>query len=159
MERLEGRLEEEPVAAPSLGQEEWMQSRGHGEDQVEVLRGEQTTRLRLRPRGLLQALAFGAVSVSAGVVEGDLAAAVVAHLEMAAQKGRPARHDVSDHPAAVAAPVVATAERVPGKSPPTPAVGPPGPPKRYLRADRPQDAPRRPRSPASTPRAGSGDGA
>src|SRR2546427_12491090 len=100
MERLEGRLEEEPVAAPSLGQEEWMQRRGHGEDQVEGLHGEQTMRLRLHPPGLLQALAFGAVSVSAGVVEGDLAAAGVAHLVMAAQKGPPARHDVSDNPAA-----------------------------------------------------------
>src|SRR3989442_8990553 len=81
-------------------------------------------------------------SVSAGVVEGDLAAAVVAHLEMAAQKGRPARHDVSDHPAAVAAPVVATAERVPGKSPPTPAGGPPAAPKPHLGGNLPPASPR-----------------
>src|SRR5438876_7834161 len=101
MERLEGGLEEKRVAAASLGQEEGMQSRGHREDQVEVLHGEQTARLGLHPPGLLQALALGTVAVSAGVVERDLAAAVVAHLEMAAQERRQARHDVSDHPAAI----------------------------------------------------------
>lgn len=101
MERLEGGREEKRVAAASLGQEEGMQSRGHCEDEVEVLHREQTARLRLHPPGLFQALALGAVAVPAGVVEGDLTAAVVAHLEMAAQERRPARRDVADHPAAV----------------------------------------------------------
>jgi hypothetical protein len=101
MERLEGGLEEKRVAASSLGEEEGMQSCGHREDEVKVLHREQTARLRLHPPGLFQALALRAVAVAAGVVEGDLPAAVLAHLGMSAQKRRPARRDVSDHPAAV----------------------------------------------------------
>jgi hypothetical protein len=101
MERLESGLEEKRVAASALGQEEWVQSRWHREDEVKVLHREQSARLRLYPPGLLQALALGTVAVSAGVVERNLAPAVVAHLEMAAQERRPARHNVSDHPAAI----------------------------------------------------------
>jgi hypothetical protein len=101
MKRLDGRREEERVTASAVREEERMQSRGDRENQVEVLHGEEAARLGLHPPGLLEALALGAVTVATGVVQRDLAGAVVAHLEVAAQKRRPARHDVSDHPAAV----------------------------------------------------------
>src|SRR5687768_8709591 len=68
MERLEGGLEQERIAAASISQEERMQRARHREDQVEVLHGEQAARLGFHPPGLLQALALGAVSVAAGVV-------------------------------------------------------------------------------------------
>jgi hypothetical protein len=68
---------------------------------VKVLDGQKTARLGLYPSSLIETLAFGAVTVPAGVIEGDFAIAVVAHLEVATQKRRPARGDVSDHPAAV----------------------------------------------------------
>src|SRR5688572_29109924 len=83
MECLEGGLEEERVASSSVGEEEGMQSLRHREDQVEVLHREQTARLSFHPPCLLQALAFGAVAVPAGVIERDLTPAVVAHLEVA----------------------------------------------------------------------------
>lgn len=73
----------------------------HREDQVEVLHGKQTARLSLYPPGLLQALTLGAVAVPAGIVEGDFASAVVAHLQMAAQDRRPTRNNVLDHPTAI----------------------------------------------------------
>ena len=74
-----------------------MQRRRHREDQVEVRHGEQLALLRLDPSRLLQTLALGAVSVSTGVVERLLAATVVAHLEMTAQKRRSTPQHVSDH--------------------------------------------------------------
>jgi hypothetical protein len=103
VERLERRLEEKRVSATSVGQEERMQSLRYGEDQVKVFDREQVARLGFHPAGLVQALALGAVAIPTGVEEGDLTTAVIAHLEVAAQKRRPARGDVSDHPAAVGA--------------------------------------------------------
>jgi len=64
---------------------------------VEIRHGEQLALLRLDPSRLLQTLALGAVSVSTGVVERLLAATVIAHSEMAAQKRRSTPQNVSDH--------------------------------------------------------------
>jgi len=101
MERLESDLEEHRVAEAAVGQEERMQCLWHREDQVEVLHREQATRLGLHPACLRQALALGAVAVAAGVVDGSFTAAVIAHLDVAAQMRRSAHHDVSNHPTAL----------------------------------------------------------
>jgi hypothetical protein len=97
VERADGALEEQRVAAALISQEKRMQLRRHGEDQVEIRHGEQLALLRLDPSRLLQTLALGAVSVSTRVVERLLAATVIAHLKMAAQKRRSTPQNVSDH--------------------------------------------------------------
>ena len=73
-----------------------MQLRWHREDHVEVGHREQLLLLRFDPTRLFQALALGTVPVATGVVARLLPSAVVAHLQVAAQKRRATVHDVSD---------------------------------------------------------------
>ena len=79
-----------------------MQGGRHGEDHVKVRDWEKSSRLSLHPAGLIQALALGAMTVPAGVVEGFLSSTVIADLEMAAQVRRSTHHDVLDHSTAIA---------------------------------------------------------
>jgi hypothetical protein len=97
VERPDRRFEEQRVARPPVGQEEKVELRRHREDQVKIGHREKLVLLCLDPACLLQVLALGAMPVPAGVVEGLLAATVVAHLQMAAQKRRSTRDDISDH--------------------------------------------------------------
>ena len=99
VERPDCSLEEQSVAAAPVRQEKRVQRRRHREDQVEVGHWEQLLLLRLDPPGLLQALALGTMPIPTGVVERLLAATVVAHLEVAAQKRGSTAHDVPDHSA------------------------------------------------------------
>lgn len=70
-----------------------MQLLRDGEDDVEVLDGEQILHPALEPLGLLEGLTLRAVAVPAGVV-GDLPMpAAVAHLDVAAEGGGPAGDD------------------------------------------------------------------
>jgi hypothetical protein len=80
-----------------------MQRRGHGEDDVEVGDRQQVPALCCDPSGLVETLALGTVPVPTGVVEGLLAAAVVANLEVPAEHRRAAHDDVTDRPASIAA--------------------------------------------------------
>jgi hypothetical protein len=97
VERPDDRLEEQCVTAASIGQEQRVERRGNREDQVEVGYREKMLLLRLDPTCLLQALALGAMPVTAGVVKRLLATTLVADLEVAAQKRRSTRHDVLDY--------------------------------------------------------------
>jgi hypothetical protein len=97
VERPDDRLEEQCVTAASIGQEQSVERRGNREDQVEVGYREKVLLLRLDPTCLLQALALGAMSVSARVVKRLLATTLVADLKMAAQKRRSTRYDISDY--------------------------------------------------------------
>jgi hypothetical protein len=91
------RLEEQRVARPPVSQEERVECGWHGEDDVKVGDGEELILLCLDPACLFQVLALGAMPVPARIVEGLLAATVVAHLEVATQKWRSTRDDISNH--------------------------------------------------------------
>src|SRR5687767_13475768 len=90
-------------ALAAVIEEKGVQRWRHCEDDVEVGNGEQVLTLRSDPSGLVEALALWAVPVPTGVVEGLLAAAVVAHLQVPAEDRRAAQHDVTDRPASIAA--------------------------------------------------------
>jgi hypothetical protein len=90
-------LEEQRVTAAPIGQEKRVERRGHREDKVEVGNWENVLLLRLDPACLFQTLTLGAMPVPTRIVEGLLATTVVADLEVAAQKRRSTRHDVSDY--------------------------------------------------------------
>ena len=79
-----------------------MEGRGHGEDDVEVGDRQQVPALCGDPPGLVETLALGTVPVPTGVVEGLLAAAVVADLQVPAEDRRAAEDDVTDRPASIA---------------------------------------------------------
>ena len=101
MERFYRRLEEEGVALWPVGEQASVDRRGHGENDMEVRHRQEVASLRLDPACLIEALTLGTVAVPARVVEGSLAAALVAHLEVAAQGGGPTIHDVADHSTAL----------------------------------------------------------
>ena len=101
VERPDRRLKEQRVARTPVGQEERVERGRHCEDQVEVGHGEELALLCLDPACLFQVLALRAMSVPAGVVERFLTAAVVAHLEVATQKRRSTRYDITDHPTTI----------------------------------------------------------
>lgn len=103
VDRSKGGPEKQLVALASFRQEERVQRLRHCEDQMEVRYRKQAPALGIDPTCLLQALALGTVTVTAGVVERLFAATLVAHLEVTAQGGCSALHDVSDHPTAIAA--------------------------------------------------------
>jgi hypothetical protein len=63
-----------------------MEGVGHGEDDVKVLHRQQAPALGLHPTCLLQALALRTMTIATGVVERLLAAAPIAHLEMAPKR-------------------------------------------------------------------------
>lgn len=80
MKSSDHRLEQEGVACPPVGQEEKVQGGGYREDQVKVRDWEKVVLSCLDPARLFEALTLGAMPVPAGVVEGFLATAAVAHL-------------------------------------------------------------------------------
>jgi hypothetical protein len=65
----------------------------HGEDDVEVLHGQQLGAPLLQPLLAHQRLALRAVAIPAAVVSDALVAATVAALDMATQRGRAAQLD------------------------------------------------------------------
>ncbi len=69
-----------------------------GEDDMVVARRQELVLARLDPALLGQGLTLGAVAVAAGVVAVDQAAAAITGLELAAQRRRPAGHDLGHHP-------------------------------------------------------------
>ena len=69
---------------------------GEGEDGMEVVGGQETLLSLFDPSGLSQTLALGTVSVSARVVGGALMAALIAHVQMAAQSGSATGHNIPD---------------------------------------------------------------
>ena len=79
------------------GEEEGVQFGGHGEDEVEVLDGEQITLLGLDPPGFVQSLALGAMPIAAGVVGELLMAAGLTLTAVAAERGRAALGDGLQH--------------------------------------------------------------
>ena len=73
--------------------------RGHGEDDVEVLGGQQVRATLFQPRGAGQRLTGRTVAVTAGVVPDAPMAAVVALLDVAAERGGAALLDGRHHAA------------------------------------------------------------
>ena len=71
LERLRRGREEEGVGDARNGEEERVQLGRHGEDDVEVLDGQQIALLLLDPPRFVQPLALGAMPIATGVV-GDL---------------------------------------------------------------------------------------
>jgi hypothetical protein len=73
------------VGLPAIGQKERVKDIGHREDEMMVFGGQQPPLLSLKPSHLLEALAFGTVTVAAGVV-GDLpVSAPITLLDVTAQ--------------------------------------------------------------------------
>lgn len=70
-----------------------------GEDDVEVSNRQHALRARSNPLLLREPLAFGAMSIAAGVIDRSLEAAVAAHLEMAAERSRTTELDRRKYPA------------------------------------------------------------
>ena len=68
-----------------------------GEDDVEVVGGEQAFASSIDPTELGRALAGGAVAVEAGVVEGHLGRALLAAVEMAAEGGGAAAFEIAEN--------------------------------------------------------------
>jgi hypothetical protein len=66
---------------------------GNGKDDVIVGNGKQLGHARLEPLRLGEGLALGTVTVAAGIVGDPLGAALIAHVDMAAQEGSPADFD------------------------------------------------------------------
>jgi hypothetical protein len=68
---------------------------GQGDHQVEVPGGQEPLPALGQPPGLLEALALGTVAVAAGVIgDGQVAAALAAHVQVAAQAGGAALFDI-----------------------------------------------------------------
>ena len=68
---------------------------GHGEDDVEVVDGEQSSHAALYPAGLRQRLTARAVAVSARVKDRSLLAAIGAHVDAPAQDSGSGRQPMS----------------------------------------------------------------
>lgn len=73
-----------------------MELLGDGEDDVVILDGEDVLLPRLDPAGLVEGLALGAVTISAGVIPDLLMPTAVAGLDMAAERRRAAARDRAD---------------------------------------------------------------
>ena len=69
---------------------------GEGEDDVEIVDGQYLGEMSLQPAGLVEALAFGAMPVAAGVVGWTFESAEVAPFEVAAEGDGPAALDSSE---------------------------------------------------------------
>jgi len=83
----------EDQAGVLLGQ--WPQLAGQRENHVVMPRRKHAGFAGLDPAGLLEGLAIGAVSVSAGVVDRQLVAAGVADVQVPAEGRRPADHHIA----------------------------------------------------------------
>jgi len=69
----------------------------HGEDDVEILDGEEFGLAVLEPLGAGEGLARGALAIAAAMISGALVAAGVTLLQVAAQSGSTAEFDGAHH--------------------------------------------------------------
>jgi len=69
----------------------------HGEDDVEILDGEEFGLTVLEPLGAGEGLALGAMAIAAAMIGGALVAAGVTLLQVAAQGGSTAEFDGAHH--------------------------------------------------------------
>lgn len=83
-QRLRTGFEQDPIEGFLIPEDKRIQLVGEGEDDVEVLYGEQVFFPVLDPLFLLQELALGTVPISAGVVRDHLCPAVLALIHVAA---------------------------------------------------------------------------
>ena len=89
-QRLGGRPEEEAIDDGLVLERDRRDRRGHGEDDVEVVHGEQVGPARLDPRGAGQRLTRRAVAIATRVVPDPLVPTLVALLHVTTQSGGPA---------------------------------------------------------------------
>jgi hypothetical protein len=92
-ERVGGRSEQECEDRGSVVAGQTVQLAGDGEDEVEVVDWQDALDASLDPAGLIERLALRTMAISARVVGGRLESAGGAEVEMAAERGRPARDD------------------------------------------------------------------
>ena len=90
-------VEEQVEAAVRMTTAEWTQLGRQGEDDVEVVGRQQPLLAALQPTVRGQSLAFGAMSVAAGIVRRALEAALTAHVQMATEGGSATALDVAKH--------------------------------------------------------------
>jgi hypothetical protein len=112
-QRLRRRVEQHVVDDAPVGQRQRVEGVGKREDDVEVLDGKQFRGAIGHPAGAGGALAPGAVPVAAGVVGDALMMAVVAGLDVAAQRGGAAGGDGAQDASLLAAQVFAEPMAVP----------------------------------------------
>jgi len=105
MQGLRDYGEEQAIAEPGIGTEQCVECIGHSEDDVVVLDRQQMLLLSFDPAALMASLAFGTVSVPAGVV-GDLAVIAAVALVDVTAEGRGAT--VEDGPHHTCLPTVET---------------------------------------------------
>lgn len=86
-------LEKHTVQGILVSQNQRPQAFWEGEHQVKILRGEQIPLSRFKPPLFIQALAFWAVAITAGVVRYSQGATMVTFLHMAAKLSRAAGFD------------------------------------------------------------------
>ena len=96
-QRLGGGGKEQIVEQAAVAADERAQQCRQGEDDVEVVGGEQAFASSIDPTELGRALAGGAVAVEAGVVEGHLGRALLAAVEMAAEGGGAAAFEIAEN--------------------------------------------------------------
>ena len=97
-ERVEsggGALDEQVVQARPIESDQAVQLARHGEDDVEILRGQDARHALLDPARLPQRLALGAMAVATRIVGGPREAARGAHLEMPAERSGATAHHVA----------------------------------------------------------------
>ena len=97
-QRLARRCEERVVNEPGGVPREGAKLRREREDDVEVADRQEPRGARTNPPLLREALAFGAMPIATGVVRRMLVPARAAHVDMAAECGRPAERDRREHP-------------------------------------------------------------
>jgi len=93
LERFADCGEKEVVGELLVAEEELMELVGYREDEVEVLDGQDVSLTGIDPSEFTETAAFGAVTVTAGVVGLGLVVAGVANVEMASQGGSAAVGD------------------------------------------------------------------
>jgi hypothetical protein len=85
------------VGLARIGEEERVKDVGDGEDDMMILRGQQSLLLRLKPAYLLETLTFRTVAVPARSVRNLLVSTLIALLDVTAQSRRSAVGDGSDN--------------------------------------------------------------
>src|SRR6266700_172164 len=92
-ERLRGRAEQDRIDRGLVLEGDVADRRRQREDDMEVRHRQQLSLPLREPLGPRQPLAFGTVTVAAGVVSDARCATIIALLDMAAERGRPAGRD------------------------------------------------------------------
>jgi len=95
---LRGGLKQQGVGDARIATEEGDETRRESEDLMKVENREEVMHLGLDPEGLIQALTLGAVSIAAGVVDGNFTSAVIASLLVSAQGRGATRGERLHHP-------------------------------------------------------------